>query len=43
MRALTRAELLKLRTTRILGWTLAGTLAMVLVWEHWTRIAERMR
>lgn len=31
MRALTRAELLKLRTTRILGWTLAGTLAMVLV------------
>ena len=31
MRALTRAELLKLRTTRILGWILAGTLAMVLV------------
>ncbi len=31
MNALTRAELLKLRSTRILGWILAGTLAMVLV------------
>lgn len=31
MIALTRAELLKLRSTRILGWILAGTLTMVLV------------
>lgn len=31
MRALTRSELLKLRSTRILGWILAGTLAMVLI------------
>ncbi len=31
MNALTRAELLKLRSTRLLGWILAGTLAMVLV------------
>ena len=31
MNALTRAELLKLRSTRILWWLLAGTLTMVLV------------
>ena len=31
MRALTQAELLKLRSTRMLRWLLAGTLAMVLV------------
>ncbi len=31
MIALTRAELVKLRSTRMLGWLLVGTLAMVLV------------
>ncbi len=31
MNALSRAELLKLRSTRILGWLLVGSLAMVLV------------